>query len=287
MKYLYKYPQREFPYEDLVETNRRRSREEFEYELLDTGVFDDDRYFDVFVEYAKGGPGRRAGPHHRAQPRARGGPAARAADAVVPQYLVVGRRRRQAAAARSGAGHRAGRASRTRRLLAALRRRAGTSLHREREQRAAAVEPAQSIAVCEGCVPRVPDRRGDGGREPGPDGHQGRGALHARRSRGRQQDRAAAPGGREGRRSVRRVRHHVQEPSRRCGRVLCADRPADADRGSASRAPAGAGRHALGQAVLLLRSRALAARAQEPSAARSRSGATCATPSGSTCSTPT
>ncbi len=56
MKYLYKYPQREFPYRDLVETNRRRGREEFEYELLDTGVFDDDRYFDVFVEYAKAEP---------------------------------------------------------------------------------------------------------------------------------------------------------------------------------------------------------------------------------------
>src|SRR5215468_10046652 len=56
MKYLYKYPQREFPYRDLVETNRRRSREEFEYELLDTGVFSDDRYFDVFVEYAKETP---------------------------------------------------------------------------------------------------------------------------------------------------------------------------------------------------------------------------------------
>jgi hypothetical protein len=56
MKYLYKYPQREFPYRDLVETNRSRSREEMEYELLDTGVFADDRYFDVFVEYAKGGP---------------------------------------------------------------------------------------------------------------------------------------------------------------------------------------------------------------------------------------
>ena len=56
MKYLYKYPQREFPYRDLVETNRNRSREEFEYELLDTGIFDGDRYFDVFVEYAKAGP---------------------------------------------------------------------------------------------------------------------------------------------------------------------------------------------------------------------------------------
>jgi hypothetical protein len=56
MKYLYKYPQREFPYSHLVETNKRRSREELEYELLDTGIFDDDRYFDVFVEYAKADP---------------------------------------------------------------------------------------------------------------------------------------------------------------------------------------------------------------------------------------
>jgi hypothetical protein len=56
MKYLYKYPQREFPYRDLVETNGRRNREEFEYELLDTGAFNEDRYFDVFVEYAKAEP---------------------------------------------------------------------------------------------------------------------------------------------------------------------------------------------------------------------------------------
>ncbi len=56
MKYLYKYPQVAYPYADLVETNRRRSRHEFEYELLDTGVFDGDRYFDVFVEYAKESP---------------------------------------------------------------------------------------------------------------------------------------------------------------------------------------------------------------------------------------
>src|SRR5678815_3515294 len=56
MKYLYKYPQAVFPYEELVRTNRQRNRLEFEYELLDTGVFDDDRYFDVFVEYAKASP---------------------------------------------------------------------------------------------------------------------------------------------------------------------------------------------------------------------------------------
>jgi hypothetical protein len=55
MKYLYKYPQAEYPYIDLIETNKRRTRHEMEYELLDTGVFNEDRYFDVFVEYAKRG----------------------------------------------------------------------------------------------------------------------------------------------------------------------------------------------------------------------------------------
>src|SRR5215203_2830928 len=56
MGFLYKYPQAAFPYNDLVETNRRRGRHEPEYELIDTGVFDEDRYFDVFVEYAKAAP---------------------------------------------------------------------------------------------------------------------------------------------------------------------------------------------------------------------------------------
>jgi hypothetical protein len=56
MKYLYKYPQGEFPYANLVHTSRGRNRNEFEYELLDTGIFNDNRYFDVFVEYAKDGP---------------------------------------------------------------------------------------------------------------------------------------------------------------------------------------------------------------------------------------
>src|SRR5580658_1724022 len=53
MKYLYKYPQTQFPYAKLIEENRRRDKRQPEFELLDTGVFDDDRYFDVFVEYAK------------------------------------------------------------------------------------------------------------------------------------------------------------------------------------------------------------------------------------------
>jgi hypothetical protein len=53
MKALYKYPQQEFPYRALVEENRRRTRHDFEYELLDTGAFNENRYFDVFAEYAK------------------------------------------------------------------------------------------------------------------------------------------------------------------------------------------------------------------------------------------
>jgi hypothetical protein len=53
MKYLYKYPQSAYPYGDLVETNRRRGRQDMEYELIDTAIFDRNRYFDVFVEYAK------------------------------------------------------------------------------------------------------------------------------------------------------------------------------------------------------------------------------------------
>src|ERR1700726_837502 len=56
MKCLYKYTQAPYPYGDLIQTNRQRGRNDFEYELLDTGVFDENRYFDVFVEYAKGSP---------------------------------------------------------------------------------------------------------------------------------------------------------------------------------------------------------------------------------------
>src|SRR4051812_5542673 len=56
MKYLYKYPHQAYPYSELVETSKLRGRADYEYELLDTGVFDENRYFDVFVEYAKASP---------------------------------------------------------------------------------------------------------------------------------------------------------------------------------------------------------------------------------------
>lgn len=53
MKFLYKYPQRKFPYEDLIKTNANRSREDPEYQILDTDAFDDNRYWDIFIETAK------------------------------------------------------------------------------------------------------------------------------------------------------------------------------------------------------------------------------------------
>ena len=89
MKYLYKYPQAAFPYLDLVETNRRRSKDEMEYELLDTGVFKEDRYFDIFVEYAKDGPEDILVRITAANRGAGGGRTASVADTMVPKRLVI------------------------------------------------------------------------------------------------------------------------------------------------------------------------------------------------------
>ena len=92
-RWQYKYPQAAFPYGDLVATNRARSRFEMEYELLDTGVFADDRYFDVRSSTPR--RARRSGvPHHGPQPRCGRRPAPRAAHPVVPQHVVVGAVRR-------------------------------------------------------------------------------------------------------------------------------------------------------------------------------------------------
>lgn len=56
MQYLYKYPQKEFPYQQLREANRGRGRQEPEFELIDTGIFEEGRYFDIFITYAKNSP---------------------------------------------------------------------------------------------------------------------------------------------------------------------------------------------------------------------------------------
>ena len=73
MKYLYKYPQAAFPYDDLVAPTAAGGKHEPEYELLDTGIFDDNRYFDVFVEYAKAAPDDVLVRITRVQPRRRDG----------------------------------------------------------------------------------------------------------------------------------------------------------------------------------------------------------------------
>ena len=89
LKMLYKYPQAAFPYEQLVNVNGRRGLDDNEFELIDTGVFDENRYWDVFVEYFQGYPGRHPGAGDSSQSRSRGGHAAPAPAIMVPQYLVV------------------------------------------------------------------------------------------------------------------------------------------------------------------------------------------------------
>ena len=141
MKYLYKYPQAAFPYAQLVETSRSRSRTEFEYELLDTGVFQQDRYFDVFVEYAKQSPRRHPDPDHRPQPRPGSSRVARLADALVPKPVVLARPSRPAGAVagrpRCGTERRAGQRPQTGPALPVLRRRRAPAVHGERDQHAA------------------------------------------------------------------------------------------------------------------------------------------------------
>ena len=84
LKGLYKYPQAAYPYEWLVEENRRRGKLEPEFELIDTGVFAEDRYFDVTTEYAKKRAGRHFHSDHRNQLRSGPRHAARFAPTLVP-----------------------------------------------------------------------------------------------------------------------------------------------------------------------------------------------------------
>ena len=284
MKYLYKYPQREFPYRDLLETNRRRTREELEYELLDTGIFDDDRYFDVFLEYAKAGPDDiliRVSVHNRGQG---GGPAAAASDAVVPEHLVVGRRGRQAGPPREGRGDR-GLPSRAGRVHALLRRRPEL-LFTENETNAQRLwgQPNPTPYVKDAFHRYVISGERDAV-NPGEDRDEGRGALRPRGAGGRLRVRPAAPVEGHVEREVRRaVRGGAPAADPRRRRVLRADHAPLAGRGRAPGPPPGARGDAVDEAVLLLRPRPLAEGAPGASAARRRrTAAASATPSGSTC----
>ena len=91
MKFLYKYPQNEFPYARLIEENRNRSKQTGEFELMDTGVFDEDKYFDCFVEYAKADDGRYFDKNHDRQSRRGRCEDKCFADGLVSQYLVMGK----------------------------------------------------------------------------------------------------------------------------------------------------------------------------------------------------
>ena len=275
-RWLYKYPHAEFPYEDLVDTNRSRSRHEMEYELLDTGVFDDGRYFDVEVEHAKVGPEDILCRITRAQPLDR---ALRRCTCSRPcGSATPGRGRRHDRKPRLSrvdgrASGRQGRARRARRLLP-VRASTGPSCSSARTSRTTA-----ACGASEGhdAVPEGRHRRSRGARrghrEPGGRGHEGRGAHASSTVAGGGQVAVLRPPHRAG--APRRCQspfadadEHIATRPSRGGRVLRVDHPAGRRRRREVGDAPGARRDAVVEAVLLLRPRRLAARAPGASAAR-------------------
>ena len=195
MKYLYKYPQNAYPYGDLIETNRRRGRNDSEYELLDTGIFNDDRYFDVFVEYAKAAPtdiliqisvcnrGPEAAQLHVLPTLWFRNTWTWWPDQPKPSLRQMPERKHR---------HDRNVACRARRLPAALRRKSAAAVHRKRHQQRAALRHAQRDALCQGWDQQLCRVGQTGRRQPEPDGDQGRRALSARRRRGRNRRHPAA-----------------------------------------------------------------------------------------------
>ena len=174
----YHYPQREFPYGDLVAENARRGKLDPEYELVDTGIFDDDRYWVVTVDYAKAAPRdllmritvENAGPER--------GDAARAADVVVPQHLVVGVRRPPEAHLAAGRGP-------DRRRATPGRARSCWSATAIRSRCSARTRPTTSGCSAAATPRRIrrtasttTSLRGAATVNPAQRGHQGRTALH-------------------------------------------------------------------------------------------------------------
>ncbi len=290
-KALYKYPQAEFPYARLVEENRRRGHgSSRSSSSLDTGVFDDDRYFDVFVEYAKAAPDDiliRITVANRGPEAAR---AARAADALVPQHLVAGgapaRATGQAArSARDGDGTLV-----ARRIAGARPSSRSTPsadgappelLFTENETNAERLFGAPNAgALREGRLPRLRGRRR--GRDAvNPDGDGTKAAAHYRARAARRAARSSlrlrlTVDGGSRRRAVRRRVRRGRSPAR----IAEADefyaariRPALAD-GGAARRPAGVRRAALVEAVLPLRRRATGSTATPASRRRPPSAST-------------
>jgi hypothetical protein len=252
MKMLYKYPQAAFPYAELVEENGRRGRDAVEHELIDTGVFAEDRYFDVVVEYAKAGPNdilARISATNR-------GPDA-AALRLLPtlwfrnEWAWGGKhdagprpQLRVADASANGHGARYRRARAPRALHAGLRRRAGFALHRERDERPAALRRAEPDALRQG---RHQRGGGAGARRRGQPrwgGDQGGRALSVDDRARRDGDdppatrRRAARQSQGGRRRerpcavpVRRLRRPLRRAAGRGGRLLRRAPAGDAGRG--------------------------------------------------------
>ncbi len=264
-RWRYHYPQGAFPYDDLVAENGRRGKLDPEYELLDTGAFDDDRYWIVEADYAKGDPHdllltvrvTNAGPRDRHDPRA--------PDRLVPEHLGLGRCRRGEAGAQ---GRRRGpcrhRAPVPRRARAGRRGRARRALLRERDERRAALRQRRDDGDAEGRHQR-PRRRGrrDGARRRRDEGRvlvPPRGRAGARRrpfACACARPAAAATPGTD-------FDETAEERLREADEFYAELTPAETSDGRGARAPAGAGRDAVEQAALRLRRRALARRRPRP-----------------------
>ena len=207
----------------------------------------------------QGRPGGHPDPGHRPQPRAGGGPAPPAADALVPQHLVVGRRSAEAQPPREADGAIRRLAPGAGRLHALLRRRARAAVHRERDQRPAPLGPAERFALRQGRLPPVRRRRETARRSI-----RRRPARRPRRATSSTCPRAARRSSACG--SVRRLPAQRRQPRsatastrRFAARLADADEfydritPPLAERGRAAGPPPGARRDALDEAVLPLR----------------------------------
>jgi hypothetical protein len=156
MRMTYRYPQAAFPYDQLVRRNAERSKLEPEFELWDTDVLRENRYFDITIEYAKAAPDDLLIRDDH-QPRPAGGAAAPPADTLVSQHLELGQGRAPAKLARGRESFRSargdrGKPSRARRISDDLRGRGAVPLYRQRDQPPVTLRIAKPVALREGRI---------------------------------------------------------------------------------------------------------------------------------------
>ena len=262
MRWRYHYPQREFPYPQLVAESARRTRRDPEFELADTGIFEDGRYWAVTVDYAK------AAPHDlcvviRVENR---GPEPATLHVLpslwfrnswawgVPGAGAVPVIRPGASDAELVAEHPAGV------VHLDVRRLADPAVLRQRDERSQALRRRRPVGVPEGRH-RRPRRPRPADRQPRSPRHEGGPAPRGRgRARRRPGDPAAPGAARAGRRPRRRVRRRGRGAPRGGGRLLRRARPRRADAGGGHGRASGRGRADVGQAVLRVRRRRVAGR---------------------------